>query len=117
MDPVFQLDEAGTPSPSAGLDPTAAGSSGTPGSATPPPAASTPGTATPCTRGEHVGNEDIAVERRVVPLLEFSEDTCSICLEDYTKEDPGAPTVCGCAALPAVEGQRRGSRLLDGAAG
>lgn len=37
---------------------------------------------------------EISVERRVVPLLEFSDDTCPICLEDYTPEDPGAPTVC-----------------------
>ncbi|KAL4458796.1 hypothetical protein ABPG75_013661 [Micractinium tetrahymenae] len=95
MEPVFQLDEAASPAPSAGPDAAVAASSGTPGSATPAPAASTPGSATPPAHGEHMENEDIAVERRVVPLLECSEDTCSICLEDYTKEDPGAPTVCG----------------------
>jgi hypothetical protein len=43
----------------------------------------------------HEPNEDIAMERRVVPLLEYSEDICSICLDEYAAEDPGAPTVCG----------------------
>lgn len=44
---------------------------------------------------QHLAEQlEISVERRVVPLLEFSDDTCPICLEDYTPEDPGAPTVC-----------------------
>ena len=44
---------------------------------------------------QHLAEQlEISVERRVVPLLEYSDDTCPICLEDYTPEDPGAPTVC-----------------------
>lgn len=39
--------------------------------------------------------EQVSLSRRVVPLLEYSEDVCSICLEEYAQEDPGAPTVCG----------------------
>lgn len=40
-------------------------------------------------------NDGIEVARRVVPLLEYSEDICSVCLDEYTSQDPGAPTVCG----------------------
>lgn len=44
---------------------------------------------------QHLAEQlEISVERRVVPLLEYSDDTCPICLEDYTPQDPGAPTVC-----------------------
>ena len=50
---------------------------------------------------------EISVERRVVPLLEFSDDTCPICLDEYTPEDPGAPTVCKCAAGACRVGARR----------
>ena len=33
--------------------------------------------------------------RRAVPVLEGEEDICSICLDEFTEEDPGNPTVCG----------------------
>ncbi|PSC77025.1 F-box LRR-repeat 20 [Micractinium conductrix] len=82
---VFEMDEgaASSPGPSRSPQPASMPGTGTPlGSVTPPP--------------QHAAqNADIAVERRVVPLLEYSEDTCSICLDDYTREDPGAPTTCG----------------------
>ena len=52
---------------------------------------STPGCSTPINRL----NSDIAIERRVIPLLEYHDDCCPVCLDEYTTEDPGAPTVCG----------------------
>lgn len=33
--------------------------------------------------------------RRAVPVVEAEEDICSICLDEFTQEDPGNPTVCG----------------------
>ena len=33
--------------------------------------------------------------RRAIPILEAEEDICSICLDEFTQEDPGNPTVCG----------------------
>jgi hypothetical protein len=61
-------------------------------SPSPQPRSSPGGSSTPT---HELHNADIAVERRVVPLMEYSEDVCSICLEEYASEDPGAPTVCG----------------------
>lgn len=79
---VFALDDGGPPS------------RGAPSERSPLPS-STPGTATPPPEHPHYPNEDLEVQRRTVPLLEFSDDLCSICLDEYTSEDPGAPTVCG----------------------
>ena len=33
--------------------------------------------------------------RRAVPVIEAEEDICSICLDEFTQEDPGNPTICG----------------------
>ena len=34
--------------------------------------------------------------RRAVPVIEAeADDICSICLDEFTQEDPGMPTVCG----------------------
>ena len=34
--------------------------------------------------------------RRAVPVIEAeADDICSICLDEFTREDPGMPTVCG----------------------
>ena len=38
---------------------------------------------------------EIDLCRRVVPLIEVSDDCCPICLDEYTAADPGVPTVCG----------------------
>lgn len=78
MADVFHLDE--TPTEGSPRTRSAAASSSAP---TPPPEPH-----------EHIANDEIAVERRVVPLLEFSDDTCPVCLDEFTTEDPGAPTVC-----------------------
>ena len=34
--------------------------------------------------------------RRAVPVIEAeADDICSICLDEFTQEDPGMPTACG----------------------
>lgn len=34
--------------------------------------------------------------RRALPVIEAeADDICSICLDEFTQEDPGMPTVCG----------------------
>lgn len=38
---------------------------------------------------------EIDICRRVVPLIEVSDDCCPICLDEYTAADPGVPTICG----------------------
>ena len=38
---------------------------------------------------------EIDLCRRVVPLIEVSDDCCPICLDEYTQADPGVPTACG----------------------
>lgn len=45
-------------------------------------------------------NADIELSRRAVPVIEADEDVCSVCLDNYTQEDPGNQTACGCACLP-----------------
>ncbi len=41
-------------------------------------------------------NEDIELSRRAVPVVEVDEDVCSICLDDFTSEDPEQRTTCQC---------------------
>eukprot|EP00887_Chlorella_sp_A99_P006538 scaffold3.g6538.t1 len=43
----------------------------------------------------HHSSSEIDMCRKVVPLIEFAEDVCSICLDEYTRADPGVPTDCG----------------------
>ena len=33
--------------------------------------------------------------RRAMPRLEVEKDVCSICLDEFTEDDPGIPTKCG----------------------
>jgi len=40
-------------------------------------------------------NEDIELSRRALPVVEVEEDVCSICLDDFTGEDPFQQTSCG----------------------
>lgn len=42
----------------------------------------------------NVANEDIELSRRAVPVVEVEEDVCSICLDEFTREDPEQQTVC-----------------------
>ena len=46
---------------------------------------------------EHVANRHGSIDmcRRAVPVIEADEDICSICLDEFTVEDPGNATVCG----------------------
>jgi hypothetical protein len=39
-------------------------------------------------------NEDIELSRRALPVVEVEEDVCSICLDEFTNEDPEQQTVC-----------------------
>ena len=39
-------------------------------------------------------NADIELSRRAVPVIEADDDVCSICLEEYTQQDPGNRTAC-----------------------
>ncbi|KAK9908472.1 hypothetical protein WJX75_008453 [Coccomyxa subellipsoidea] len=39
-------------------------------------------------------NEDIELSRRAVPVVEVEEDVCSICLDEFTAEDPEQRTSC-----------------------
>lgn len=39
-------------------------------------------------------NEDIELSRRAVPVVEVEEDVCSICLDEFTAEDPEQNTIC-----------------------
>ena len=43
--------------------------------------------------GDRYGSIDMC--RRAVPVIEADEDICSICLDEFTEEDPGNATVCG----------------------
>lgn len=49
---------------------------------------------------EHVGQRHGSIDmcRRAIPVIEADEDICSICLDEFTEEDPGNATVCGCVA-------------------
>lgn len=42
----------------------------------------------------------VDTDARAATILNAEEDadTCSICLEVYTTEDPALPTTCGCVA-------------------
>jgi hypothetical protein len=43
----------------------------------------------------HAGvNDDIELSRRAVPVVEVEEDVCSICLDEFTAEDPEQQTEC-----------------------
>ena len=46
--------------------------------------------------GDRYGSIDMC--RRAIPVIEADEDICSICLDEFTQEDPGNCTVCGCAS-------------------
>ncbi|CAL8469325.1 g8866 [Coccomyxa elongata] len=39
-------------------------------------------------------NEEIELSRRAVPVVEVEEDVCSICLDEFTTEDPEQRTSC-----------------------
>lgn len=39
-------------------------------------------------------NDDIELSRRAVPVVEVEEDVCSICLDEFTTEDPEQQTDC-----------------------
>ena len=39
-------------------------------------------------------NDDIELSRRAVPVVEVEEDVCSICLDEFTSEDPEQQTEC-----------------------
>ena len=41
-------------------------------------------------------NEDIELSRRALPVVEVEEDVCSICLDEFTDEDPQQRTSCEC---------------------
>ena len=41
-------------------------------------------------------NEDIELSRRAVPVVELDADVCSICLDEFTSEDPEQLTACEC---------------------
>lgn len=47
-------------------------------------------------------NEDIELSRRAVPVVEVEEDVCSICLDEFTAEDPEQRTSCEC--VPKTSG-------------
>jgi hypothetical protein len=81
MDGMFVLDEA-----EAGLE----GPKDSPQQS--PHLTSTPGCSTPSANQEQT---DIAVQRRTIPVLEYSDDCCPVCLEDYEPSDPGVKTCCG----------------------
>ncbi len=40
-------------------------------------------------------NEDIELSRRAVPVVHLDDDVCSICLDEFTAEDPEQHTCCG----------------------
>lgn len=39
-------------------------------------------------------NEEIELSRRAVPVVELDDDVCSICLDEFTAEDPEQLTCC-----------------------
>lgn len=39
-------------------------------------------------------NEEIELSRRAVPIVELDDDVCSICLDEFTAEDPEQLTCC-----------------------
>ena len=47
-------------------------------------------------------NEDIELSRRAVPVVHQEDDVCSICLDDFTAEDPEQQTCCECVHLTNV---------------
>lgn len=40
-------------------------------------------------------SQGVDIFRRAMPEVEAEEDVCSICLEEFTQEDPGNSTTCG----------------------
>ena len=43
-------------------------------------------------------NEEIELSRRAVPVVELDADVCSICLDEFTSEDPEQHTACECVS-------------------
>lgn len=47
-------------------------------------------------------NEEIELSRRAVPVVELDDDVCSICLDEFSSEDPEQHTACQCVPLPSL---------------
>lgn len=43
-----------------------------------------------------VEGSDIDLCRKVIPALEEDQPCCSICLDEYSTDDPSIATTCGC---------------------
>ncbi len=46
-------------------------------------------------------NEEIELSRRAVPVVQLDDDVCSICLDEFTAEDPEQHTACECVQPPS----------------
>ena len=53
---------------------------------------------TPTTGIVTASTQSVHLSRRVLPVLEAEADVCSICLDAFCLEDPGAKTRCGCVS-------------------